>query len=114
MNHDNLILSGMAAAIGLGLWGAFTNSGIYYRIASLITALPMGLGWRWSGWKPYTGEGEGVTYAGGGGLAPVSYTGGWNSAVTYFGCLMLTFGLLAWLFFRGASVAGKDKEKWAA
>jgi len=53
MNHDVLIFSGMVSAIGLGLWGACTNAGIYYRIASLAAALPMCVGLAYFGWRPY-------------------------------------------------------------
>ena len=89
---DLIIFSCILSAIGLGLWGAFTNAGIYYRIASLVATLPICLGLAYFGWRPYSFRG-------------IADEG------THFGCLMLTFGLLAWLFFRGASIAVKAKEK---
>lgn len=80
---DVIVMTGMLAALGLGVWGAMKNAGRYYRLASLLTMLPICVGLANFGWRPWFGGSHGPD--------------------VYFGCSTLTFGLLAWLFFRGAS-----------
>ncbi len=88
--NDTIALVGIAVAIGLGLWGAITNTTIYFRIGSMATSLVACAGCAYSGWKPFFG--------------------GSHDVGTYFGCIMLTFGLVGWLFFRGVSDVNRSNR----
>lgn len=70
--NDTMVLVGIAVALGLGIWGAITNTTIYFRIGSATTSLAACVGCAYLGWKPFFG--------------------GTHDAGTYFGCIMLTSG----------------------
>ena len=67
------------------------NRGAYLKIASIIAALACCDGLANFGWSPYFG--------------------GYQDSTTYFGCIMLTFSVLAWLVCRGVSENGAPRAE---
>jgi len=81
---DVLCLAGMAVALGFGVWGAVINRGIALKAGSIVAALACCDGFAYFGWRPYFG-------------------GTQHDMGTYFGCIILTFGTVAWLVCQGIS-----------
>jgi hypothetical protein len=82
--RDLIILSGMLFTLLFGLYGTVKNRTVPFRVGSVLAALAVCLGLADGGWLPYFGEG---------------FSG------NEFRCLMLAFGALPWLLFRGLSVS---------
>lgn len=78
--RDLIVILGGCSAVALGVFGALRNRTIVGRAGSLFAAFVMCVGFAYFGWRPYFGG--------------TNHTTG-----TYFGCLMLTFGIYAWLRF---------------
>ena len=91
--RDLAIILFMGIFIFLGIYGANKNEKTPFKIGSIISSLAICDGLAYFGWKPYFG-------------------GTNHSLSVYFGCIMLTFGLLSWLIFLGLSQSlNNDKEK---
>ncbi|MEI6235915.1 MAG: hypothetical protein WCT04_22900 [Planctomycetota bacterium] len=66
--------------IPFGIEGALNNKGCAARIGSIFSAFAVCVGHAYFGMSPYFG--------------------GSHPDATYFGCIMVTFGTIAWLLFR--------------
>ena len=89
--RDLVTILFMGIFILLGIYGANKNEKIPFKIGSIISSLAICDGLAYFGWEPYFG-------------------GTNHSPSVYFGCIMLTFGILSWLTFFGLSHPIK-KEK---
>lgn len=88
--NDLVALAGIATFLLLGFWGALATRITVFRIGSVATSLAACVGCAYAGWKPFFG--------------------GSHEIGIYFGCLMLTFGSVGWLLFRGLSTAFPPKH----
>lgn len=84
MDSGEITAIGIGVSLIIGLYGAIKNSQSYMKVTSLLLALGMCLGCGYFGYYLYWGEHQ--------------------REETYFGCIMLTFSLILWVFTRGVSI----------
>jgi len=80
--RDLIVIIGGCVALAFGIVGALRNEGTTAKAGALVAAGVAGLGMAYFGWRPFFG--------------------GSHEPGTYFGCIMLVFGIYAWLRFFSA------------
>jgi hypothetical protein len=84
MDRGEITTIGICISIIIGLYGAIRNTQPYMKATSVLLSLGMCIGFGYFGYCLYYGDHQ--------------------HAETYFGCIMLTFSLILWVFVRGVSV----------